>query len=62
MTNEELKTQFKRCQKWQDPEQWDLLGMAYYNRGFVLNAGYCFDQADARRLSQVVVSAEAVAI
>jgi hypothetical protein len=49
MTNEELKAQFEKCKEWRDPEQWDALGMEYYNRGYVLNAGYCFKQADEIR-------------
>ena len=49
MTNEELKEQFERCKEWQDPKQWDLLGMAYDARGFAMNALYCFRQAEALR-------------
>lgn len=49
MTNDELKAQFAKCVIWQDADQWDLLGAAYFNRGYVLNAGECFKRADARR-------------
>lgn len=49
MNNDELKQQFERCQRWQDPEQWDLLALAYYQRGYLLNALHCFRQADALR-------------
>lgn len=49
MTNEEFKQSFDYCKKVNDPEQWDLLAMAYYQRGYDLNALYCFNQADACR-------------
>jgi len=45
MTNQELKKQFERCQQWDDPEQWELLAMEYYRRGYYMNAMYCFKQA-----------------
>ena len=50
MSNDELIEQFARCEVWQDAEQWDLLGVEYFNRGYVLNAGVCFQRADACRL------------
>jgi len=31
-------------------EQWDALGMEYFNVGAMLNALKCFEQADAVRL------------
>lgn len=49
MSNEELKAQFARCVEWQDSEQWDLLAIAYYERGYLLNALHCLRQADACR-------------
>ena len=49
MTDAELIEQFRRCEQWQDAEQWDLLGVAYYQRGCDLNALFCFHQADALR-------------
>lgn len=49
MSNEELQAQFKRCEVWQDAEQWNLLAMAYYARGYLLNAVCCFNRADACR-------------
>ena len=52
MSNQELQEQFQRCEVWQDAEQWDLLAMAYYNRGYELNAGLCFQRADACRLQE----------
>jgi hypothetical protein len=59
MTNTELKEQFERCEKWQDPEQWDLLGLAYYARGYELNALCCFRRAEAcRRPISVAVETE----
>ncbi|MCZ2076183.1 MAG: hypothetical protein LC130_14425 [Bryobacterales bacterium] len=49
MSNDELKAQFARCQEWQDPRQWELLAVAYYQRGYKLNAMHCFEQADKCR-------------
>jgi hypothetical protein len=47
MTNAELMEQFQRCEQWRDADQWDALGMLYFQRGFMLNAGVCFQRADA---------------
>lgn len=49
MTNEQLQQSFDYCKQVNDPEQWDLLAMAYYQRGYDLNALYCFKQADTCR-------------
>lgn len=49
MSDQELSEQFKRCEIWSDAEQWDLLAMAYYARGYWLNALCCFKKADACR-------------
>lgn len=49
MTNEELEQQFKRCENWQDADQWDWLGAAYFERGYFLNALHCFNRANAAR-------------
>jgi len=49
MSTEELKQTFEYCERANDPEQWELLAMAYYQRGFLLNALHCFKQADAIR-------------
>ena len=54
MTNQELKQFFDYCKRANDPEQWALLAMAYYVRGYLLNALYCFQQADACRLPVTV--------
>ena len=51
MTNEELQEQFKKCEAWKDADQWDMLGMLYFNRGYVLNAGVCFQRADVLRIN-----------
>ncbi len=59
MTNDELIEQFKRCEVWQAPEQWELLALAYYQRGYILNAMCCFERADACRVS-VAVETEVV--
>jgi hypothetical protein len=54
MTDTELIEQFQRCEKWHDADQWDMLGTLYFNRGYVLNAGVCFQRADACRQSLLV--------
>jgi cytochrome c-type biogenesis protein CcmH/NrfG len=51
MSDQELQDQFALCQQWQDAEQWDLLAMAYYVRGYLLNSVYCFNKADAVRVA-----------
>jgi hypothetical protein len=51
MTNTELVEQFQRCEVWKDADQWDALGMLYFQRGFVPNAGVCFQRADACRIA-----------
>lgn len=45
----DLQAQFKRCETWQDPDQWDTLALLYYQRGYYLNALHCFGRADACR-------------
>ena len=57
MSNEELIAQFRRCEEWQDAEQWDVLGMLYFNLGYVLNAGVCFKRADECRLQKASLEA-----
>lgn len=52
MNDDELIAQFKKCEKWKDAEQWDLLAMEYFRRGYVLNAGVCFQRADALRIEK----------
>lgn len=54
MTNNDLIEQFKRCEEWRDADQWDALGMQYFQRGCVLNAGVCFQRADACRLETAI--------
>jgi hypothetical protein len=49
MIRDELIAQFKRCEQWQDADQWDALAMMYYQRGYLLNALHCFKRADALR-------------
>jgi hypothetical protein len=51
MGNQDLLDQFKLCEQWKDADQWDALGMLYFQRGFVLNAGLCFQRADACRIN-----------
>ena len=45
----DFQAQFKRCEEWNDPEQWDWLAILYYQRGYYLNAVHCFQRADACR-------------
>lgn len=59
MTDLELIEQFKRCETWSDAEQWELLAMAYYARGYLQNALCCFKRADALR-GVVAVETETV--
>lgn len=54
MSDFELMVQFGRCKQWQDLAQWELLAEAYLNRGYVLNAGKCFENADECRKSVAV--------
>jgi hypothetical protein len=49
MSNQELREQFKLCQQWNDPTQWELLAVAFFVTGFPLNAAECFRRADALR-------------
>lgn len=49
MTNQQLSEQQKRCEQWNDPDQWDALAMMYYWEGYLLNARYCFKKADTIR-------------
>lgn len=49
MSNDELRAQFERCKQWHDPEQWEVLAVLYDERGYAMNALYCFRQAEACR-------------
>jgi hypothetical protein len=53
LSNEELQEQFTRCRQWQDADQWDHLAIAYQARGYLMNALYCFRQADQCRGQQL---------
>lgn len=44
-----FQAQFKRCEEWNDADQWDALALLYYQRGYYLNALHCFERADALR-------------
>jgi hypothetical protein len=46
----DLQEQFRLCEQWNDPDQWDHLGVLYYQRGYDLNARHCFKRADALRV------------
>lgn len=56
MTNDELVEQFKRCEGWSDPDQWEFLAMAYYSRGYWLNALHCFKRANRARAAQADIT------
>ena len=56
MSNEELQKQQARCEIWNDPSQWEMLAVAFYQRGYNLNALYCFRRADEIRDMTCVVS------
>lgn len=57
MSNQELIEQFKRCQIWQDPEQWEMLAILYFQHGYLWNARRCLELADACRVTAVTVDA-----
>lgn len=60
MSNEQLKQTFEYCQRANEPEQWTFLAVAYYERGFWMNALYCFRMADqCRELMPALELAEA---
>jgi hypothetical protein len=46
MTDQELLAQYKQCQLWSDADQWDVLAVEFYRRGYTLNAMQCFQNAD----------------
>lgn len=54
----DLQEQFRLCEQWNDSQQWDWLALAYYSRGYVLNALHCFKRADAIRAAFVPVPVE----
>lgn len=50
MTDIELGEQFRRCEKWGDADQWEALGFLYHQRGYMMNANYCFRKCDELRM------------
>lgn len=54
MSNEELKAQFALCKTWQDAEQWRELAWAYWERGYEMNAAYCFRQSELCQKTMIV--------
>lgn len=50
-TDAELCAQFRRCEEWNDPDQWEALGFLYLQcySWCCMNAGYCFRRADECR-------------
>jgi hypothetical protein len=59
MSDEQLKQQFERCKEWQDADQWFLLACAYLERGYSMNAVYCFRQSEACRIPVAMETAYA---
>lgn len=51
-TAEALAEQFRRCEKWQDADQWEILGLLYLQfYGLIcMNGAYCFSKADELRM------------
>jgi hypothetical protein len=50
-TDDELAAQFRRCERWQDADQWEALGFLYLQRfgPMCLNVNYCFRKCDEIR-------------
>jgi len=49
-TDEALAAQFRRCEQWQDADQWEALGHLYHQKyPHCMNAGYCWRKADELR-------------
>lgn len=55
----DLQEQFRLCEQWNDSQQWDWLALAYFSRGYLMNALCCFRRADAIRAAFVPVPVEA---
>ena len=53
-TDDELAAQFRRCEKWNDAEQWEALGYLYLQRfgPMCLNVNYCFRKCDELRMPE----------
>lgn len=49
MTNQQLQQSFEWCKLHTDPDAWDALAIAYLGKGYLLNALYCHEQAEALR-------------
>ena len=54
ITSMDLILQWQRCLSRNDAEQWELLALEYYRRGYCLNALAAFRKADACRASVAV--------
>jgi len=54
MSKEELKQAFEWCQKNGNAEDWDLLAIAYYSAGYLMNALAYFKKADEMRANLAV--------
>ena len=52
-TNAELQEQFKKCEEWKDPDQWESLAMIYYSHGYLMNARVCFERAEVARVEVI---------
>jgi cytochrome c-type biogenesis protein CcmH/NrfG len=60
MSNDELIQQHHLCEQWQDADQWDALGVIYFQQNYLMNANYCFRQADELRAVQIAPLMEVV--
>jgi hypothetical protein len=49
MTDKQLQESFAWCKLHTDADAWDALAIAYMERGYLLNALYCHEQAEALR-------------
>lgn len=55
-TTLEMQEQFKRCQGWNDPQQWEALAVIYYTHGYLLNSRVCFENAEKSKAAKVGIS------
>lgn len=45
MTDQELLQSFSYCMTHDDPTAWLALALAYWERGYLMNALYCYEKA-----------------
>lgn len=56
MNDKDLIEQYRRCKKWNDPEQWEALAVFYWQSGYKLNAKHCLEKADSARIKTTAVA------